>query len=189
MVQAVKRILKKTLTEIYPKDQTLLTMLKGAENLINSRPLTYISNDPNDPEVLTPNHFLRGFSDMGPSIPGNYEPADEVLRAQWRRAQYFMDLFWRRWTKEVLPELSRRDKWHEDAKPLGEGDLVLMVDDQSPRNTWKRAVITSAFPGKDGQVRVVEVETSNFATRKKSTYRRGVDKIVPLGLYMKNQTN
>jgi len=121
---------------------------------------------------------------MGPTIPGNYEEADEALRVQWRKAQFFIDLFWKRWTEEVLPELSRRVKWHQEAEPLQVGDLVLIVDDNLPRNVWKRAYVSAVFPGADGQVRVVEVTAMDAGLGKKTTYKRGVDKICPLGINM-----
>ncbi len=184
MVQAVKKVLRRTLFEKYPKDQTLLTMLKGAENMVNSRPLSYTSSDPEDPDPLTPNHFLRGFADVGPSIPGEYEKEDEVSRAQWRRAQAFLEELWNKWTKEVLPDLVRKTKWYHEAEPVQVGEIVLMVDDQMPRNTWVKAVVTATFPADDGQVRVVLVTTTDFASKKKTTYKRGVDKICPLGLYV-----
>ncbi len=187
MVGATKKILKKTLHEKFPKDQTLITMLKGAENIINSRPLTYGSSDPADLQPLTPNHFLRGFADVGPGIPGSFDEDDEVVRLQWRKAQYFIDQFWERWTKEALPELIRREKWHHDGKPVQHGDVVLIVNDQAPRNTWVRAIVTATFPGSDGEVRVVEVETADPATKRRVIYKRGVDKICPLGLSVENQ--
>ena len=41
-------------------DEELMTAFTGAENLINSRPLTYQSSNSYDEPVLTPNHFLLG---------------------------------------------------------------------------------------------------------------------------------
>ena len=41
-------------------DEELLSAFVGSEGLINSRPLTYQSADPNDNVPLTPNHLLLG---------------------------------------------------------------------------------------------------------------------------------
>ena len=41
-------------------DEELETIFSGVESLLNSRPLTTVSDDSNDEPVLTPNHFLIG---------------------------------------------------------------------------------------------------------------------------------
>ena len=41
------------------------------------------------------------------------------------------------------------------------GDLVLIIDEETPRNTWRKGVVTQKFPSKDGEIRVVEVRTAN----------------------------
>ena len=66
-------------------DEELLTAFTGAESLINSRPLTYQSTNPDD-IPLTPNHFLQG------QIGGKFAPeADEEVsgnpKKRWRRIQ------------------------------------------------------------------------------------------------------
>ena len=40
-------------------DYTLMTVLTEVESMVNSRPLTRVSDDVNDLEALTPNHFDR----------------------------------------------------------------------------------------------------------------------------------
>ncbi|XP_060801917.1 uncharacterized protein LOC132902105 [Amyelois transitella] len=61
--------------------------------------------------------------------------------------------------KEVLPELLPRRKWTQEGLQLKVGDLVLVVDPSSPRNTWPKGIIEKVYPGADGRVRVVDVRT------------------------------
>lgn len=184
-MQSVKKCLYSLLHEKHPKDTTLLTTFKAVENILNSRPITYLSPDPLDPEALTPNHLLRGGCHAGPAIPSNSSSEDEFLRNTWKRAQLFADQFWQRWTKEYLPKLKRREKWHSSEENLEVGDLVFMVHDNLPRSTWLRGYISQVFPGDDGIVRVVEVTTSDV-NGKKSTKKRPVVKVCPLGLKMQD---
>ncbi|XP_031356651.1 uncharacterized protein LOC116180680 [Photinus pyralis] len=185
MVQQTKRILKATLNDKHPKDQILLTVLKGAENIINSRPLTPMSDDPADPDCLTANHFLRGFADVGMSIPTCSKEIDEWYRESWKKAQFMLETFWRKWKAEALPKLLRREKWLADAEPIKIGEVVLLLDEHAPRNTWKKGIVTKLYPGKDGVIRIVEITYSDGRNRK--SFKRGVDKVVPLGFQAENQ--
>ena len=63
-------------------------------------------------------------------------------------------------------------KWRVEERDLHVGDIVLIVDDASPRGFWPLARVTNVFPSGDGTVRTVEVRTA--AGR---TYRRPASKI------------
>jgi hypothetical protein len=190
----VKIVLYNLLHEVYPRDQVLLTAMKAVENIVNSRPLAYVSGDQDDPACLTPNHFLRGLgissedarSQAVCSSSGDFsqDVNEDNIRwgKQWEKAQAIANKFWDKWSKEVLPGLLRRNKWNERREPIQVGEIVLMVDDQKPRNCWNKAVVTETFPGKDGAVRSVVVTTRNLDTGTSSTYKRAVVKICPLGL-------
>lgn len=60
MKKAARRAIYAILGTADINDEKLITAFTGAEALINSRPLTYQSVDPNDDVTLTPNHFLHG---------------------------------------------------------------------------------------------------------------------------------
>lgn len=153
---------------------------------MNTRPLTRASSDPSDEDAITPNHFLRGYSDIGPSLPASLDDSEEFGKMQWMISESLANLFWKRWTRDYLPELLRRTKWHENEDPLEVRDLVLMVDENKPRNLCIRAVVKEVRPGRDGQVRVAEVATTDFDTKKTATYLRPVAKLCPLGIKMKS---
>lgn len=53
-------MLKKTLIRAYVSLETLQTIVKEIEDIINDRPLTYVSSDIKDAEPLTSSHLLYG---------------------------------------------------------------------------------------------------------------------------------
>ena len=60
LVRSVKDVMYGLLKDTVLTDAQLLTLLTEAEAIVNSRPLTYLSDDPNDLAALTPNHILLG---------------------------------------------------------------------------------------------------------------------------------
>lgn len=60
LVRSVKVILRKVLGRAELNFEEMCTLLTEAEAIINSRPLTYVHNDVNEPQPLTPAHFLVG---------------------------------------------------------------------------------------------------------------------------------
>ena len=60
MIKAAKRAISAILQDADVTDEELQTCFTGVESLLNSRPVTAISDDPNDEPVLTPNHFIIG---------------------------------------------------------------------------------------------------------------------------------
>lgn len=175
MIRSVKTSLKAVLTERAPRDEVLCTLLTEVENIVNSRPLMHVSVAPDGVETLTPNHFLLGTSSNLPLI-GAFDSSDLYLRRHWRISQRLADMFWNRWVKEILPELLPRRKWQGEQKPLQVGDLVLVVDPNSPRNSWPKGLITEVFPGKDGRIRLVEVKVGS------RTWRRSAARVAPISL-------
>ena len=60
MVKAAKKAIYAVLSSSDVTDEELITVVTGAESLLNSRPLTYQSANVKDDVPLTPNHFLYG---------------------------------------------------------------------------------------------------------------------------------
>lgn len=60
LVQSVKTCLRKVLGPASLSFEEMTTILTEVEATLNSRPLTFVNNDLNEPQPLTPAHFLVG---------------------------------------------------------------------------------------------------------------------------------
>lgn len=80
-------------------DESFHTVLCEIESILNDRPITKISEDPNDFEALTPDHLLlmKGKPALPPSL---FKESDQYVKRRWRQVQYLADLFWKRWIRE-----------------------------------------------------------------------------------------
>ena len=86
---------------------------------------------------------------------------DSCGRRTWKHPQLMTQHFWKHWLRECLLALTERRKWINEARNVCEGDLVLVVDEKSPRGCWPLARVITVFPGDDGRVRAVEVRTKS----------------------------
>ncbi|XP_039307877.1 uncharacterized protein LOC120358265 [Solenopsis invicta] len=154
----------------YEEFTTLLTQIEAA---LNSRPLSPLSEDPEDLNPLTPGHLLMGCAPT--VIP---EPSTETIKtshlSRWQLIRQMLESFWTRWSKECLQRYYARYKWNKPTPSLREGTLVLVVDERYPPAKWPLGRIIQVHPGKDGLVRVVTIRTQT------SVLKRPITKICPL---------
>ena len=169
MIRSVRKILGALLKEQLVNDETLSTLLCEVERILNDRPLTSLSDHPDDPEPLTPSKLLL----LRPNscIPPDVFKGHDKYSKRWRQAQCLADSFWKRWMKEYLPALQTRQKWSVSRRNFAVGDLVLVVDDKTPRGRWPMGLIEEVFPDSNGYVRSVKVKTAT------SVYRRDIRKL------------
>ena len=159
LVRSVKVALRSVVGRQPLTDETLQTLMAEVEALLNSRPLTHVSSDPDDLEALTPNHLLLGRA--SPNLPpGVFSETDLSSRKRWRHGQRLADEFWRRWRREYLPTLTTRRKWTEDGENIRPGALVLIAEDNVPRGMWSMARVLRPIVGPDGRVRSAVVKTA-----------------------------
>jgi hypothetical protein len=139
-------------------DEALHTALCEVEAVLNDRPITPSSGDLNDLEALTPNHLLQ--LKAKPLLPpGLFTKNDQYARRRWRQVQYIADLFWKRSVKEYLPLMQARQKWNRAKKSFAVGDLVLVMDESAPRNSWPLGRIIETMADSKGFVRRVRLKT------------------------------
>ena len=142
----------------------LLTL--EAENIVNSRPLTYQSDETRD-VPLSPSQLAwgRDLTLMPPLLqPG--DPLDEDYDARATRAQYVLlsnalERFRKRWHNEYL--LSLREKHYNRCAEnpihhLSVGKLVMVRHDNVHHIEWPLGVITAIYPDERGVIRTAEVE-------------------------------
>ncbi|XP_072400667.1 uncharacterized protein [Diabrotica undecimpunctata] len=173
-VKSTKFHLKRILGQIPLSYEDFVTVLHQVEACLNSQPLSQISNDPNDPQSLTPAHFLIG--ERITALPDHdYSAIKENSLSKSQRLQRIIQNFWKRWSKEYISELQQRSKWKKTYPTiLRPGLLVLVKEDGIPPMRWKIGVIEVTHPGADGIVRAVTIRTGS------SVYKRPAMKICVL---------
>ena len=173
MIKAAKKAIYAILGCADITDEELLSAVAGGEGLINSRPLTYQSVNPKDLVPLTPNHFLYG-QVGGRFAPDSVDSTAFNLKRRWRRVQELVRHFWHRWMREWLPGLNRRKKWYREQDNIRVDDVVIVMSADTPRGKWPLGRIIKTHLGKDGRVRVADVQVG------KGIMKRPIAKLCPL---------
>ena len=162
--------------------EELSTLMCQIEAILNSRPITQLSTDPNDPQALTAGHFLIGRPLIAP-------PQRNVLDVNFNRLQRWDRIiqikqdFWRRWNQGYLHRLQVRTRNYKDKNPVKVGHMVLLHVDNAPPLHWPLGIITDIFPGNDGITRVARIRCSG------STFDRPVNKLAILPTADNNDDN
>jgi transposase InsO family protein len=170
LIRSTRQILKALVKEQLLNDEQLLTLMAEVERIINDRPITDVSDDPNDPLALTPSMLLlmKGNSCVP---PGNFCKTDVYAKRWWKQVQYLAGVFWKRWLREYLPSLQQRHKWQKVRKDIRKDDVVLVADENIPRGQWPLGRVIEVNVGRDGHVRSCVVRLS------KSTVVRPITKL------------
>ncbi|XP_051161138.1 uncharacterized protein LOC127281463 [Leptopilina boulardi] len=153
-VKSFKHHLKRVITDQLLTFEEINTLVIEIEAVLNSRPLTPISSDPNDLLVLTPGHFLIG--DALTSLPEeDFQDTPTNKLSTWQHLQKLRQHFWGRWSKEYLNNLNTRVKWADGNHQIKEGTVVVIKEDNLPPMQWALGRVTETHPGEDGIIRVV----------------------------------
>ncbi|XP_031330987.1 uncharacterized protein LOC116161684 [Photinus pyralis] len=155
-IKSAKSILKKVVGNAHLTFEQLSTVFVQIESVLNSRPITPISNDPNDLLALTPGHFLIG--DI-PQENDFYTP--ERRLTHYTRLNQMFQHFWNRWSKEYTHTLQARSKWNYQREPIQTGTMVLLKGESTPTLLWPLGRVVELHPGSDGTTRVVTVRTGS----------------------------
>ena len=144
LVRSVKLCLRKILKKSFLSYEELETILCQIEDVINQRPLCYISDDDLG-NVITPNHLIFGrplCSDMPAHKTNLRELTPETCVKRVQHQQKLVNDFWKRFSNTYLNEIRQRhlytNKKTAADSQLEINDVVLIKDDiPLPRAQWK----------------------------------------------------
>ena len=174
-VKAVKSQLIRVVGDQALTYEEYYTLLVQIEAILNSRPLTPTSSDPNDLSALTPGHFLV----LEPlSTPPDEDTTQLKINrlSRWQLIQRCQRDFWRRYSSEYLHTLQQRAKWYQKEKGPDINSVVLIKHDNLPPLQWRLGRVVELHPGADGVIRVATVKTES------GILRRPISKLCPLPL-------
>lgn len=171
-VKSVKFHLRRVLGAHSLTANKLYTLLTQIEACLNSRPLAPVSQDLSDPQPLTPGHFLIGRPLLQPPLSQDTTDVPYNRLTAWGHQQQLINSFWSRWKDEYLLSMQRRMKWYSPSNNLEVGDIVLILDENTPPTAWLLGKIEEVLPGKDGFVRNVVIKTQT------STLKRPIQKVI-----------
>lgn len=168
-VKALKHHLVREIGQTILTYEELSTVTSQIEAILNSRPISPLSEDPNELTALTPGHFLVG-------RPLNSIPDHDLMAlsphtlTRWQLCQKVLQHFSDRWRREYLHTLQTRSKWSAAHDNLQIGDIV-MIYERTPSHSSPLGIIERLHPGKDGKCRVVTVRTA------RGTFTRAIQNI------------
>nr|XP_049699548.1 uncharacterized protein LOC126055245 isoform X2 [Helicoverpa armigera] len=172
-VKSTKHHLRRILGLTNLTFEEMATCLIQVEAILNSRPLTPLSDDLSDLIPLTPAHFLIGRSLILLPHP-QVQNANVNNLQRFRRIECLKQHFWSRFSHEYILWLQQRTKWLRSSGELTEGTLVVIKDKSSPPLLWLLGRIVKVLPGRDGIARVADIRT------RKGVIRRAFNTICPL---------
>ena len=180
MIQSMKRCLKKTIGKTKLTYDELSTALTEVEAILNSRLLSYVSNDDLE-EPLTLSHMLTGRRIL--SLPDDtattgsegdidFEVNPQEIHTRVRNLNNALDQFRDRWRNEYLLQLRERyPSTNSTGLPRSPipGEVVLVHDEHHPPTMWRLARVNEVITSSDSQIRGVSLAVS--ANGKLSTLR------------------
>ena len=128
------------------------------EFTLNSHPLLPLSDDINDLDALTPNHFLIG------TRPLYFNPniiCEKIhSRIRWKAVKALSKMFWDCFVKEYLLSSQIQAKWNKKTRSLTINDMVLVKDENLTRLQWKLGRVIEVYTGRDGAVCSAKIKLS-----------------------------
>ena len=160
LVKTAKRSLCTAIGEQVLKYSELQTVLFECAQLMNQRPIGRHPTNPDEGSYICPNDLLLGRA--SPSIPqGPFREA--TLQKRFFFIQSIAGSFWKKWSRDVFPNMVIRSKWHTEKRDVKVGDVVVVYDTKVIRGQWRMGLVTRTIPSHDSRVRRVIVRLTKLS--------------------------
>ena len=179
LVRSCKKHIKVLLGENEVTDTVFSTILCEVSGIMNRRPITYATNDIDDPQALSPMNLLFPYTALSSTcsaLPPTPLTGDEA-RKMWHTMRRVVDDFWNRFSSEYITTLRKRSKWLNSEKVPFVGQLILMMDSQLPRELWPLAIVEKILSEDKIHPRRVVVRNASGVK-----FERHVTHLIPLEL-------
>ena len=176
---------------VFHRDQ-LVTLLALAENSVNNRPLTYLSEDI-DANPITANMLMKPLFKSDTSLQIN-------TKGPMKYRKYFEDVLQiaesiaTKWMEDFSQEIKKYPKWKTWTDNIKEGDLVLVMEMKNPlkQKNWPLGIVHKVIPSStkpndpDKRKEVVRKCLVRYRTSsdgKVDVYLRHTRHLIPLNLW------
>ncbi|KAG1697911.1 hypothetical protein GQR58_005883 [Nymphon striatum] len=163
LMRPIKSSLKKSIGRKLLNRTELETVLQEIEACLNSRPLTFVGDEIDSGEPLTPFHFLIGKSTHlkqdGQLAYIDTPVTQQNLIENNSIHQQLLKTFWQKWQLDYLrnlpPLLNSKTQGN-----IKKGTIVIINEMGIPRMRWPLGIVEKVYCGKDGLVRSVDLQTA-----------------------------
>ena len=186
-VKLFKVVFKKLIARSKLNYEEFRTMVVETEQVVNSRPLTYLYENPKEGQPLTPSKLILGYNltDLPPIGRGGLSEKHSITKRA-KLLERLLNRFWDEWSECYLNELAERHfsqkQGKEDIREPKKGEMVLLRGEpRMPRNRWKVGVIEEVHKSVRGnRIRSVKVRVPEGKGYKGGEFRRSPKHVVPL---------
>ena len=128
-------------------------------------------------DILTPNRLILGRNNSRcPAEP--LEVRDDLRRIIESNREIY-EVWFKEWLVSCVPMLVEKPKWFITERNICVGDIVLFLKSEQEFDLqYQYGIVIVTYEGKDGIIRVVEVEYQNASENVKRTTKRGVRDLV-----------
>lgn len=108
-IHLIRKVLYPILRQQSLDDESFHNILCEIKAILNSRPITKLSDYCNDLEALTPNYIL--LLKTKPRFPtGLFEESDLYIKHRWKQVKYLSYVFWKKGGSRNISQCSRKGK-------------------------------------------------------------------------------
>ena len=184
MIGITKSCLKKVMVKALLTFEELQSIITEIENALNSKPSTYIDEDP-DSNIITPNHLIYGQDINEKCFETNHVPnisstnAEDLAAHMKLVLENYSKCFETEYTLALQEQHFYVNTRNGSYKRELTGDIVLIKEDLLARMSWRKGKVINVIKGRDNLIKGVELEVYQPNLNKIVTINRPFQHTVP----------